>query len=387
MRNFIKMLQKMKGSTQEAELAKLIENGDKVGLFTAANDVPALETAIDIVRHLRMQGLQIACICVLDECAELVRLAVDELEIVTVSQLNSKARGIKKILILNSYKVWPEAIYQYFLEQGLSVYMLEDSDRYHIRRKEAWAHITDYFDEYMLLADDESKETYLAVIRERMNGQLTEFRFAPEPQYMLCGYMPDKGDIVIDGGAFDGKTAKDFAAMGARVYAFEMNAVNFAACQKNNTDNNCVFENMGLWSCKRQLNYNVQGAGSHISNVGGECAGVIDIDTYVRENNIPRIDYIKLDVEGAELEVLKGAFLTISQFKPKLAISAYHKPEDLYEIQKYIRSLRCDYQFAFRHYRIDGRDYYLDDNLRKVYRHYDLDYMVPTPWEYVLYAR
>ena len=144
---------------------------------------------------------------------------------------------------------------------------------------------------------------------------------------------------------------------------------------------------MGLWSCKRQLNYNVQGAGSHISNVGGECAGVIDIDTYVRENNIPRIDYIKLDVEGAELEVLKGAFLTIGQFKPKLAISAYHKPEDLYEIQKYIRSLRCDYQFAFRHYRIDGRDYYLDDNLRKVYRHYDLDYMVPTPWEYVLYAR
>ena len=376
----------MKGHSQELKLAELKENRDKAGLFTAANDAASMELALDIVRQLRKQGVQIVCICVLDECAGLRSLSTEDIEIYTISQLNSKALGITTILILNSYRVWPEAIYQYFERIGLSTYMLEDSTRYLSRHNDAWAHITDYFDAYMLLADRESKASYLAVIRERMTGQLTEFRFAPEPQYMLMDYMPGKGDIVIDGGTFDGKTARNFAAMGAKVYAFEMDKANYNTCIEKNKET-CVFENMGLWSCKRQLHYNAQGSGSSINAAGGECGNMIDIDTYVRENNIPRVDYIKLDVEGAELEVLKGAFLTVSQFKPKLAISAYHKPNDIYELLKYIRSLRPDYQFAFRHYRIDGRDYYLDENIREVYQHYGLDYMVPTPWEYVLYAR
>lgn len=60
------------------------------------------------------------------------------------------------------------------------------------------------------------------------------------------------------------------------------------------------------------------------------------------------ITFIKMDIEGSELEALKGAKETIKQFKPKLAICVYHKKEDLLEIPQYILSLNPGYKLFLR---------------------------------------
>jgi len=57
-----------------------------------------------------------------------------------------------------------------------------------------------------------------------------------------------------------------------------------------------------------------------------------------------------LDIEGAELEALKGAGHIIHEHKPKLAICAYHKPEDIYTLPEIIKTCRNDYTFHMRHY-------------------------------------
>ena len=52
-----------------------------------------------------------------------------------------------------------------------------------------------------------------------------------------------------------------------------------------------------------------------------------------------------MDIEGSEINALKGGKITINKYKPKLAISAYHKWDDLLKIPLLIHSIRPDYKF------------------------------------------
>jgi len=124
-----------------------------------------------------------------------------------------------------------------------------------------------------------------------------------------------------------------------------------------------------------------------LKNSASRFGHFIDLDTYVEQKNLPRVDYIKLDIEGAELDMLHGAAKTITRWKPKMAVSAYHKPEDLWTLATYIKSLRDDYEFQFRHYRIDCTNYLLSDNDRAICKSFGLNYFCPSNCEMVLYCK
>jgi FkbM family methyltransferase len=68
--------------------------------------------------------------------------------------------------------------------------------------------------------------------------------------------------------------------------------------------------------------------------------------------NLPRVDFIKMDIEGAELMALKGGEQVIRQWRPRLAISLYHRPEDFFAIPFWLDSLRLGYRFFLDHYSI-----------------------------------
>ena len=71
----------------------------------------------------------------------------------------------------------------------------------------------------------------------------------------------------------------------------------------------------------------------------------ITIDKFVEEKNISTVDFIKMDIEGAERDALRGAENTIRRFKPKLAISVYHLNDDYSVIPDIIKGFRKDYEF------------------------------------------
>ncbi len=70
----------------------------------------------------------------------------------------------------------------------------------------------------------------------------------------------------------------------------------------------------------------------------------------VRERGIPRVSFIKMDIEGAEMAAIEGAAGTIRRFRPRLAISVYHRFTDLTEIPAALHALVPEYEFTLGHY-------------------------------------
>ena len=68
------------------------------------------------------------------------------------------------------------------------------------------------------------------------------------------------------------------------------------------------------------------------------------IDKLVTELKLERVDYIKLDIEGAEPRALAGAKETLAKYKPRISIAAYHQPDHPKVIPEIIRAARADYQ-------------------------------------------
>ena len=79
----------------------------------------------------------------------------------------------------------------------------------------------------------------------------------------------------------------------------------------------------------------------------------VSIDDEKIRLNLSKIDFIKLDVEGSELEVLKGAYKTIEKDRPQLAISIYHTIADFIEIPLYLKNTLENYTFHLGHYSYD----------------------------------
>jgi FkbM family methyltransferase len=178
-----------------------------------------------------------------------------------------------------------------------------------------------------------------------------------------------EGDIVIDAGGCFGDTALYFAhEVGAngKVYTFEFIPVNLEIMMKNISLNPSLQERIKiiynpLWdSSNIDLYYFEKGPASRVTeektSSDDHKIQTISIDNFVRKNNIKKIDFIKMDVEGAELKALKGAINTLKQFKPKLAISIYHNLDHFWSIPKFLLSLDLNYQFYLGHYTIHNEE-------------------------------
>lgn len=383
---FIKMISEIHEERFNVHLAELASNRTPCGVFFGFIMVPS--TAAANVQVLVNTGLNVTCAVVLaDFQANALRKLVD-IPVITLIDLPRLNEKPKEIFIFDVVK--DLAFVPYFERYNIETLTMLGASQQNEYFSYMINNLPKLYSVYEMLGDDESHLVFCAVIRGRLTGKISNYRFAPEAQYFLDGFKVTAGDIAIDGGAYDGGTSLAFAKCGAKVFAFEMDAINFKNCQDNINKSGgygITLENLGLSNKEGEENYFAGRTGSRKNLNGNLTAKFIDLDTYVMRKNLPRVDYIKLDIEGAELDMLHGAAKTITRFKPKMAVSAYHKPEDLWTLATYIKSLRADYEFEFRHYRVDFSDYDMDDNERSVLRYFDLSYLAPNGGEFVLYCR
>ena len=162
------------------------------------------------------------------------------------------------------------------------------------------------------------------------------------------------GDVVIDCGSYTGNTTKYFSEKvgdTGHIYGFEASEEIFKQYQKNVASlNNVTVLNAAVSDQDGFVHFSADNIpGSHISANGTEVKS-ISIDNYVASNNIKKVNFIKMDIEGAELAALNGAVNTIKTYRPKMALSAYHKFEDVYALPNFIHSIDQGYQFYLRHF-------------------------------------
>ena len=174
-------------------------------------------------------------------------------------------------------------------------------------------------------------------------------------QYNIKNIFEVKNDaVVFDIGAFKGDTAYFFSkkcSNKARIYAFEPDYYAFQILEKIKEKyklNNVITKNILLSNAEKEIDFI-----SMIENTPTIKKNAITIDKFVEENNFEKIDYIKMDVEGAEKNILEGSIKTIKKFKPSLAIAIYHGGklfmEDFYNIPIFIKNvINEDYEYYIR---------------------------------------
>lgn len=191
---------------------------------------------------------------------------------------------------------------------------------------------------YELSKDDENKLVFKTVFKEvaLLTNEALYF-IVPDFEYYQHFYKVKLDNVVLDAGANCGHLSIYFSKLvgkGGKVYAFEPDKFNIERINKNinlnqNVSDNIKIEELLLWDENQLVDFYEAGT------VGSSAVWIPDtdkcvqkeavrIDDWVIRNNIQKLDFIKMDIEGAEIEALDGCIQTIQNLRPNFAIASYH---------------------------------------------------------------
>ncbi|WP_406684216.1 FkbM family methyltransferase [Seonamhaeicola sp. MEBiC1930] len=188
-----------------------------------------------------------------------------------------------------------------------------------------------------------------------------------EPFYFLVDdidkyekyYKIKAGDVVLDAGAHHGGITVIYSQkvkQEGKVFSFEPDSRNLAVFNKN-LDVNSNYNNVeviekGLWNKEDTLEFFEAGnVGSSIFYEGEQSKKVTiqttSIDNFLNEQNNDKLSFIKMDIEGAEIEALEGAVNSIKKFKPNFAIASYHivnNVQTYFAVEEFFKSINYPYK-------------------------------------------
>lgn len=178
-------------------------------------------------------------------------------------------------------------------------------------------------------------------------------------RYKPLNISPKNGDVILDCGGCWGDTALYFAnkAENTKVFSFEFIPSNIELFKQNlalNSAQQIEIVERPVWIKSDEVFHAIdKGPASTLSNESSKDSieiRTISIDDFSENKSLEKVNFIKMDIEGAELNALKGAEKTLKKFRPTLAIAVYHSPNDFSEIPAYIDSLKLNYKFYLGHY-------------------------------------
>jgi FkbM family methyltransferase len=218
---------------------------------------------------------------------------------------------------------------------------------------------------FRLWKDKQSKKEFVAQLRYRilldhnLPAPVTHKEYFPDDLVSLNSH-----EVFIDCGAYDGDSTKCFIhkqkSQFKSIIAIEPDPYNFKLLKE--------FRNSLPEKVKRKItifqkvvgvkNEKVRFAANGTVESAVNKKGTFNIDS-VKLDDLLKDDvptYIKMDIEGSELDALIGSQYLIKKHTPILAICVYHKPDHLWRIPLYIQSLTNEYNFFLRPHDFEGWD-------------------------------
>jgi len=219
-----------------------------------------------------------------------------------------------------------------------------------------------------MLEDDLSKISYLASIYNLLTFDNSFVHYVPNQYFGLPNFSLNNSEIIVDAGAYVGDTVEEYVRRGTEgvnVYAFEpydkaldklRNRVSRVKQEWLLKDDDIVIVPAGVGAETKKIFFSHIGNPTMIiqSEQGAFELPVYSLDDYFRDKEPFTI--LKADVEGSELDMLKGAKNTIRKSKPKMALSIYHNPDDFVSIIEYVKSLVPEYHLSVRNHSPDYKD-------------------------------
>ena len=295
------------------------------------------------------------------------------------NDINKQNKKIKNILIIPKDKINSLSINSILVSamgSNVTNEILELIQPYNIKSMSfnKWFIMKNYKELIKLkeyLFDDKSKYVFDVLLYSKLSYQNLVRNIFENNQYFAIPEFNfyDGNEILLDAGAFVGDTSEKFIynnfGIFKHIYAFEpgLKQLNAMKIRFNRLkeefaidDNKISIINKALSykNDKLYLNTSVTFSGYNITQEKSEeIIDVISIDNFLDGNPIT---FLKSDIEGEEFNMLKGAENTIKKYKPKMAISVYHRPDDLLTIPKYIKELVPEYNFSLRHHSLSFND-------------------------------
>jgi FkbM family methyltransferase len=178
--------------------------------------------------------------------------------------------------------------------------------------------------------------------------QASNFAEQVADQYYHPAVHMQAGDIVLDVGADHGDvTWKALQAGAQKVIAIEIDPAKWECLNRTFArevkDGRVVVVPSGVWD--KEGTVELGGDSVVLDNhVPKKVVGVKTIDQIVGELNLPRVDFITMDIEGAEKPALRGAAQTLRRFHPRMAIASEHLPDDTTAIPETVRTIVPSYE-------------------------------------------
>ena len=216
---------------------------------------------------------------------------------------------------------------------------------------------------YDKLEDEKSKKIYYHAVNYRRNFDYTHIQSLVDIKDDNVYFGNDviseiKADIVVDCGAYTGDTLSDFDKLPDCTYkkylALEPTSNHIEKIEQYIHENNLIGKvypiEVAVWDKTDELYFmDSAGMGGNVTSSGNILVRADTIDNIVKDYN-GNVDLIKMDIEGSEVNALKGAEETIRRNHPILAICVYHKISDLWEVPEIISKYYDGYKFYLRHH-------------------------------------